>query len=272
MSAGGPSAAPGRTEEPLLEISGVTRTFGGLTALSDVSFVVWPGQIKGLIGPNGAGKTTLFNLITGILSPHGGDIRFRGRSILGLPPYRVADLSIARTFQNVQIFTGMSVLENVLVGCHQHTRSGLLDAMLRSRRMRAEEHAMRERAMALLQEFSLATWAEVPAERLPFGLQRVVEVARAVAAAPRLLLLDEPGAGLNSSEKVELTRLIRRIRTDGMTVFLVEHDMEMMMGVADEVAVLDQGVLIAEGSPTAIQENPGVIAAYLGEAEPAHAL
>ncbi len=260
-----------RTSAPLLEVSAVWRSFGGLRALSNASLAVWPGQIKGLIGPNGAGKTTLFNLITGILPPHAGDIRFRGRSIVGLPAYHVADLGIARTFQNVQVFTGMSTLENVLVGCHRHMRTGLLDATLRSRRMRAEEHAMREHAMALLEEFGLAAWAEVSAESLPFGLQRVVEMARAVAAAPHLLLLDEPGAGLNPSEKVELTGLIRRIRTDGVTVFLVEHDMEMMMGLADEVAVLEEGALIAEGPPAAIQENPAVIAAYLGEAEPAHA-
>ncbi len=265
------SPAADKTALPLLEVNGVTRAFGGLTALSDVSLSVWSGQIEGLIGPNGAGKTTLFNLITGILFPDAGDIRFRGRSIVGLPPYRVAGLSIARTFQNVQIFDGMSVLEHVLVGCHRHMRSGLLDAALRSRRMRAEEQAMRERARVLLQQFGLEAWADVSAENLPFGLQRVVEVARAVAAAPSLLLLDEPAAGLNPNEKVELTGLIRRIRNDGVTVLLVEHDMELMMGLADKVAVLDQGVLIAEGSPAAIQENPAVIAAYLGEAEPTHA-
>ncbi len=256
---------------PLLEVRRVTKAFDGLVALQDVSLAVWPGQIKGLIGPNGAGKTTLFNLIMGLFPPLAGDILFRGRSIVGLPPYRIAGLGIARTFQNVQLFVGMTVLENVLVGFHRHMRGGLLDAAFRSKRMRREEREVRERALRLLEEFELLRWADEPVESLPFGLQRVVEVARAVAAAPSLVLLDEPGAGLGAAEKARLTQAIRNVCQDGVTVFLVEHDMELMMGLADEVAVLDQTVLIAEGPPAAIQNHPAVIAAYLGEAEPANA-
>jgi len=261
---------PARADQaaaPLLEVRRITKAFGGLVALQDVSFVIWPGQIKGLIGPNGAGKTTLFNLITGILPPLSGDIRYRGRSTIGLPQYQIAGLGIARTFQNVQIFAGMTVLENVLVGLHRHMRSGLLDAAIRSGRSRREEQAAHKRARALLEEFDLLDRADEPAESLPFGLQRVLEVARALATAPSLLLLDEPGAGLSGAEKGRLTDRIRKIRDDGVTVFLVEHDMELMMGLADEVAALDQTMLIAEGPPAAIQNDPAVIAAYLGEEE-----
>jgi len=265
------AGTPRRVAPPLLDVSRLSKAFGGLLALRDVSLAVWPGQIKGLIGPNGAGKTTLFNLITGVLPPLVGDIRFRGHSLLGLPPYGVAELGIARTFQNVQIFPGMTALENVLVGCHRYMRSGLLDAALRSRRMRQEEEVMRAGAEALLDAFGLAEWVDTPAESLPFGLQRLVEMARALASRPELLLLDEPGAGLSAAEKDGLAQMIRRIRDDGGTVFLVEHDMELMMGLADEVAVLDQGALIAEGPPQAIQEDPAVITAYLGEAEPSYA-
>lgn len=256
---------------PLLEVSRLRKAFGGLMALRDVSLRVWPGQIKGLIGPNGAGKTTLFNLVTGVLAPLAGEVRFRGHAIVGLPPYRIADLGIARTFQNVLMFAGMTVAENVLVGYHRHMRSGLLDAVLRSRRMRQDEEVMRERTHALLETFALGVWRDFPADNLPFGLQRLVEMARALATGPQLLLLDEPGAGLSVAEKVVLAGMIRRMRDDGVTVFLVEHDMELMMELADEVAVLDQGALIAEGPPQAIQENPAVITAYLGEADPTDA-
>lgn len=266
-----PGRRAGGVEAALLEVSHVSKAFGGLIALQDVSLKVWPGQIKGLIGPNGAGKTTLFNLITGVLAPWRGDILFRGRSIVSMPPYRIAGLGVARTFQNVQIFAGMTVLENVLVGLHRHMRSGLVDAAIRSRRSRREEEDARERARAVLEEFGLLDRADEPAESMPFGLQRVVEVARALATGPTLLLLDEPGSGLSGAEKGRLTDLIRKIRDDGVTVFLVEHDMELMMGLADEVAALDQTMLLAEGPPAVIQNDPAVIAAYLGEEEPGDA-
>lgn len=234
-------------------------------ALMEVSLCVWPGQIKGLIGPNGAGKTTLFNLITGMLRPTSGDIRFQGRSIVGLPPYRIATLGIARTFQNVQLFPGMTVFEHVLVGGHRHGRSGLLGAIFRTSRMRQEEAEARARAWRILERVGLAEWADRPAESLPLGLQRILEIARAMATAPRLLLLDEPGAGLNPAEKARLVRLIRSLHEEGITVLLVEHDMNLVMELADEIAVLDYGRLIAEGPPEAIRQDPRVIAAYLGE-------
>jgi len=250
---------------PLLEIFRVSKAFGGLMALMEVSLGVRPGQIKGLIGPNGAGKTTLFNLITGMLQPTSGDIRFQGRSIVGLPPYRIAALGIARTFQNVQLFPGMTVFEHVLVGGHRHGQSGLLGAILQTSRARQEEQAAQARAWRILERVGLAAWADRPAESLPLGLQRILEIARALAASPRLLLLDEPGAGLNPAEKVQLAQLIRSLPEEGITVLLVEHDMNLVMGLADEIAVLDYGRLIAEGSPEAIRQDPRVIAAYLGE-------
>lgn len=251
----------------LLEVCQVSKAFDGLVALVDVSLAIHPGQIKGLIGPNGAGKTTLFNLIAGVLVPTRGDIRFEGRSIVGLPPHRIAHLGIARTFQNVQIFPGMTVLEHVLVGLHRHSPSGVLAAALRTKGVRRAEGAMRERAVALLSRLGLMEWADVPAEDLPFGVLRMVELARALATSPRLLLLDEPGAGLNPTEKMAVGQLIRKVREEGVTVFLVEHDMQMVMGLADEVAVLDHGTLLAEGPPSVVQRDPRVIAAYLGEAE-----
>ncbi len=260
-----PDGTGERSEAPLLEVLRVSKAFGGLMALLDVSLCVWPGQIKGLIGPNGAGKTTLFNLITGMLRPTSGDIRFQGRSIVGLPPHRIAALGIARTFQNVQLFSGMTVFEHVLVGGHRHGRSGLLGAIFQTSRVRQEEKEARARAWRILERVGLVEWADRPAESLPLGLQRILEIARALATAPRLLLLDEPGAGLNPPEKAQLAGLIRSLPEEGITVLLVEHDMNMVMGLADEIAVLDYGQLIAEGPPEAIRQDPRVIAAYLGE-------
>ncbi len=260
-----PDGTGGPSRQPLLEVIRVSKAFGGLMALVDVSLRIWPGQIKGLIGPNGAGKTTLFNLITGILHPTSGDIRFQGRSIIGLPPYRIAALGIARTFQNVQLFPGMTVLEHVLVGGHRHSRSGLLGAILRSPRTRHEEEETRARAWAVLKRVGLAEWADRPAESLPLGLQRILEIARALATDPQLMLLDEPGAGLNLMEKAHLAELIRSLNAEGMTVLLVEHDMSLVMGLADEIAVLDYGQLIAEGPPEVIRQDLRVITAYLGE-------
>jgi ABC-type branched-subunit amino acid transport system ATPase component len=255
--------------DTLLQVERVTKAFDGLVALQDVSLEVRAGQIKALIGPNGAGKTTLFNLIACCLAPTAGDIVFRGRSLVGLPPHRAAELGIARTFQNVQVFPGMTVLEHVLVGLHRQARAGLLSAALHTVGLRRTEHRLREQAEALLDRLELAGWAEAPVETLPFGLLRRVELARALAVRPALLLLDEPGSGLNPTEKQAMTRLVRRLRDEGVTVFLVEHDMTMVMGLADEVAVLDHGALLCEGPPAQVQRDPRVVAAYLGEADDA---
>lgn len=257
------------TAEPLLRVDRVTKLFDGLVALSDVSLQIRPGQIKGLIGPNGAGKTTLFNLIACCLAPTEGNIVFRGRSLVGLPPHRAAQLGIARTFQNVQVFPGMTVLEHVLVGLHRQARAGLLTAALQTVGLRRTEWRLREQAQSLLDRVELAPWADAPVETLPFGLLRRVELARALAVQPKLLLLDEPGSGLNPTEKQAMSELIRSLRDEGVTVFLVEHDMTMVMGLADEVAVLDHGALLCEGPPAEVQRNPRVVAAYLGEGDDA---
>lgn len=248
----------------LLEITNLHKTFRGLVALMNVSLAVREGQIKGLIGPNGAGKTTLFNCIAGALEPTSGEISFRGRTLVGLPPYEIAQMGICRTFQNIQIFSGMTVLENVLIGCHLHMRSGVLAAATHSRGMRSEERVMRDRALKILDEVGLFDWAETMADSLPFGLQRILEIARALAASPKMILLDEPASGLNASEKEQLGQLIRTVRDQGVTIFLVEHDMDVLMGLADDVAVLNFGELLAQGAPNEVQKNPHVIAAYLG--------
>ena len=249
---------------PLLELDHVTKTFAGLTALHRVSGKVTPGQIKAVIGPNGAGKTTLYNLITGIYEVTEGDIRFEGRSLLGLKPHQIANLGVTRTFQNIKLFDHMTVLENVLVGQHNRTHTGFVAAALRLPRSRQEEREAVERGMALLEMVGLADRAHDNATALPFGLQRKLEIARALASRPKLLLLDEPAAGLNATESRELVDLIRRIRADGVTVMLVEHDMELVMDVADEVLVLDYGEVIADDIPEVVQNDENVITAYLG--------
>jgi len=257
------------SQDSLLRVERVTKAFDGLVALSEVSLEVRPGQIKGLIGPNGAGKTTLFNLIACCLAPTAGDIVFCGRSLVGLPPHRAAELGIARTFQNVQVFPGMTVLEHVLVGLHRQAQAGLVACALQTVRLRRTERRLREEAEALLDRLGLLPWAEVPVETLPFGLLRRVELARALAVRPKLLLLDEPGSGLNPTEKQAMSQLVRGLRDEGITVFLVEHDMTMVMGLADEVAVLDHGALLCEGPPHLVQRDPRVVAAYLGEGDDA---
>ncbi len=251
----------------LLQVKNLHKAFRGLVALSNVSLDVKEGQIKGLIGPNGAGKTTLFNCIAGRLAPTSGDALFRGRSIVGLPSYEIAAMGICQTFQNIQTFSGMTVLENVLVGCHLHMNSGILAAAMRSRGMRSEERVMTDRALKILDDVGLIDWTSTTAENLPFGLQRMLEIARALAASPKLLLLDEPASGLNPAEKEQLATLIRKIRREGVTIFLVEHDMDVLMGLADDVAVLDFGLLLAQGTPDEVQKNSKVIAAYLGTAD-----
>jgi len=242
----------------------VTLSFGGLAALTELSFAVPRGIVKAVIGPNGAGKTTLFNLITGFLTPDRGQIIFRGEAIQGRPAYAVAMRGIARTFQLVQLFDHMTVLENVMVGRHRLTRAGLFGSILRLPAMRREEAAIEARAWEALEFVGLAGRAHQPAGFLPLGLKRLLEIARALASEPRLLLLDEPASGLDQIESDRLGEMILALRSQGLTILLVEHDMSLTMEVAEEIVVLNYGQLLAEGSPRAIQKHPEVIAAYLG--------
>ncbi len=253
----------------MLELEKINKYFGGLHAVSDVSFRVAAGTIKAVIGPNGAGKTTLFNLIAGNLAPSSGLIRFRGREIQGWRPHRIAALGMARTFQNIKLFHGMTALESVMVGRHVRSRAGFLAGMLHLPSTWQEERRIRERAMELLELLGIAEFADVEATSLAFGQQRSVEMARALAMEPELLLLDEPAAGLNIYETAEVARLITRIRDMGITVLLVEHDMSLVMDISDEIVVLSFGEKIAEDVPGAIQRNPEVIRIYLGEDEEA---
>ena len=249
----------------MLKVDGITQHFGGLTALEEITFGITKGEITGVIGPNGAGKTTLFNIITGLYTQTAGKVYLDGKDISGFPPERLAPLGLVRTFQNIEMFSQMTVLDNVLVGLHTRSRSGIFSCALKMPWHLIEERRMREDACRWLEFCGIADLADTEAGALPFGKCRLVEVARAMAVEPGILLMDEPAAGLNSRETSELETLIRKIRESGVTVVLVEHDMELVMDICDRIIVLNLGRKLAEGTPREIQENPDVIKAYLGE-------
>ncbi len=252
-------------ENDILKIEDVTQKFGGLTALSHIRIDIHPGEILGVIGPNGAGKTTLFNLITGIYRPSEGRILLNGKDITGKKPYQIAELGISRTFQNIRLFRKMTVQDNVMAGLHIRTKSNLIDAVFKTGRRKREEKEGEEKAVQILRFMGLDSLRFHLAESLPYGAQRKLEIARALATGPQLLLLDEPAAGMNEQETAELMRIIRKLRDDGYTILLIEHDMKFVMNICHRIYVLDYGVQIAEGVPEEIKTNERVIEAYLGK-------
>lgn len=248
-----------------LEVVGLAKTFGGLRAVDNVSFAVPHGSVTALIGPNGAGKTTVFNLITNFFRPDSGEVRFYGTSLASLAPGHIAALGLVRTFQSARIFPGMTTLENALVGAHMQVRAGPIRQMLWLTSARREERALLARADALLELVGLAPHRDIAAAELPMGAQKLLEVVRALMARPRLLLLDEPAAGLNDSETAELAALLRAVRSNDITVAVVEHNMSLVMDVADQVVVLDAGTVLASGTPAQMQSDARVIEAYIGQ-------
>lgn len=248
----------------VLKINNISKQFGGITALSDVSFSITEGEILGLIGPNGAGKTTMFNMITSVLAPTSGDISFYDEQISGLKSHQITTKGICRTFQNIRLFPEMTVIENVMTGSHCRTKSGVWKSVFRTKSQKQEEKEIYDKAKQLLEAVNLLEERETLGKNLAYGQQRRLEIARALASEPKLLLLDEPAAGMNEQETVELHRLIIKIRDMGITILLIEHDMPLVMKTCDRIVVLNFGKKIAEGEPKAIQSNPEVIKAYLG--------
>jgi branched-chain amino acid transport system ATP-binding protein len=251
----------------VLELKNITKNFGGISALTDVSFKINKGEIFGLIGPNGAGKTTMFNVITNMFLPTSGEINFLGETISGIKPHKITDKGICRTFQNIRLFSQMTVLENVLVGGHCRSTSGVLSSVFRTKSQRTEEENTRKVATELLELVGLSSYEDVIAENLAYGQQRRLEIARALASNPSLLLLDEPAAGMNETETDNLFDLIKKVQQRGVTVLLIEHDMPFVMKLCDRITVLNFGKKLAEGTPEEIQNNQDVIEAYLGSEE-----
>ncbi len=250
----------------LLKVTNLSKSFGGLRAVSSFNIAIEQGELIGLIGPNGAGKTTAFNLLTGVYDPTEGQIEFDGKSVVGLKPYQITQRGVARTFQNIRLFNELSVLDNVKIAYHFHVKYGLLETVLRLGRYHGEEESLDQKALRFLEIFQLSHRKDEIAKNLPYGEQRRLEIARALAAQPKLLLLDEPAAGMNPQETQQLMDMIRWIRKEfGLTILLIEHDMSLVMGVCERIYVLDYGSIIAQGTPAEIKNNPRVVEAYLGE-------